>query len=95
MKKQRGEKPLKKNYRSVLRAITSFAYRLRDDDISAFAASSAYFFILSFIPLVMLLMSLLHYTDLSKEQLISLTTGLIPAEMSGVSIARDIDSEEN
>lgn len=83
MKKQRGEKPLKKNYRSVLRAITSFAYRLRDDDISAFAASSAYFFILSFIPLVMLLMSLLHYTDLSKEQLISLTTGLIPAEMSG------------
>lgn len=55
---------------------------MKEDNISAFAASSAYFFILSFIPLTMLLMSLLHYTNLSREQLLMMTSGFIPAEMS-------------
>lgn len=56
---------------------------MKYDDISAFSASSAYFFILSFIPLTMLLMSLLHYTNLSREQLLELISGFVPAEMSG------------
>ena len=50
--------------------------------ISAFAASSSYFFILSFIPLTMLLMSLLHYTNISKEQLVNMISGIIPSGMS-------------
>lgn len=56
--------------------------RMKYDDISAFAASSSYFFILSFIPLTMLLMSLLHYTNISKEQLVNMISGIIPSGMS-------------
>lgn len=75
---------LKKFLKHMVKEIIHIGNMMKYDDISAFSASSAYFFILSFIPLTMLLMSLLHYTNLSREQLLELTSGFIPAEMSGI-----------
>lgn len=75
---------LKKFLKHIVKEIIHIGNMMKRDDISAFSASSAYFFILSFIPLTMLLMSLLHYTNLSREQLLELTSGFIPAEMSGI-----------
>lgn len=54
---------------------------LKNDNIRAFAANSAYFFILSFIPLIMLLMSLLHYTNISQEYIFEAAANFIPASM--------------
>lgn len=73
---------MKKIIKWIIKQIIDIGNRVKYDNISAFSASSAYFFILSFIPLTMLLMSLLHYTNISKDQLISLTSGFIPNEMS-------------
>lgn len=78
----RGRIILKKILKHIIREIIHIGDMMKYDDISAFSASSAYFFILSFIPLTMLLMSLLHYTNISREQLLELTSGFVPAEMS-------------
>lgn len=57
-----------------------------DDNIGSFAASAAYFFILSFFPLVMLLMSLLRYTNLTRDQLTDMLADVIPAEMHSIMV---------
>lgn len=64
--------------------IFSFNNMMSEDNIGSFAASAAFFFILSFFPLVMLLMSLLHYTNLTREQLSDMLSNVIPAEMNSV-----------
>ena len=70
--------------RKIIKEIIFFGNTLRDDNINAFAAHSAYFFILSFIPLIMLLLSLVNYTNISEEFLISALTDFFPAGMEGL-----------
>jgi len=67
--------------KKIISELFSFGRTLRDDNINAFAAHSAYFFILSFIPLIMLLLSLLQYTNVSKEYLVDSMNMIVPGEM--------------
>lgn len=55
---------------------------LRKNHISAFAAQSAYFIILSFVPFVILLMTLLKYLPIGEDTLINSILGLVPASAS-------------
>lgn len=66
---------------SPLKEILNISNAMRDNNTAAFAASSAFFFILTFFPLAMLLMSLLHYTNLTQEQLTGLMETVVPPEM--------------
>lgn len=67
--------------KKIIKEIIYFGNTLRDDNINAFAAHSAYFFILSFIPLIMLLMSLVNFTNVSEQFLIESVTEFFPAGM--------------
>ncbi len=60
-------KKIKKFIINAFKEIKTLSDMLKRDDITAFAANSAYCFILSFIPIIMLLMALLKITNVSRE----------------------------
>lgn len=62
----------------LIEVIKSFTDTLRRDNISSYAASSAYFFMLSFIPLIMLFVSFINYTDITREQILRFTSDFFP-----------------
>lgn len=70
--------------KKIFKEIIRFGDMLKYDNISAYSAHSAYFFILSFIPLIMLLMSLIRYTNISEEYMIQITIQFVPADMASL-----------
>lgn len=55
---------------------------IRDDNISAYTAQCAYYLILSFIPFLMLLLTLIQYTSIEKDTLFWVISSVIPANMN-------------
>lgn len=62
---------------SAIRTIHKFLTQLRDDFISAFAAQAAFFIILSFIPFIMFLFTLLNFFPLNAGNLTRLPAGIL------------------
>lgn len=60
-----------------LRTLRKFLTQLRDDFISAFAAQAAFFIILSFIPFIMFLFTLLNFFPLDEGILTRLPAGIL------------------
>lgn len=55
---------------------------MKKDRISASAAQCAYYVILSFIPFVILLLTLIQYTNIEPQQLFNIISKVIPQNMS-------------
>ena len=70
---------MKKKTALIIKEILYFVNMLKNDNIGAFAANSAYFFILSFIPLIILLMSLIQYTSFTQNSIVNIMSTLFPA----------------
>ncbi len=70
---------MKKKIALIIKEILYFVNMLKNDNIGAFAANSAYFFILSFIPLIILLMSLIQYTSFTQDSIVNIMSTLFPA----------------
>ena len=62
---------------TAIRIIRKFLYQLRDDSISAFAAQAAFFIILSFIPFIMFLFTLLNLLPLTAGEFKRFPAGII------------------
>lgn len=54
--------------------------QFRKDHVGAYAAQSAYFILLSFIPFVLLLVTLVRYTPLTQEIVTEALTRMVPVE---------------
>lgn len=67
---------------NVFGVIRGFLKRFNEDHVGAYAAQSAYFILLSFIPFVLLLVTLVQYTPLTQEIVTDALVGLVPAEFS-------------
>ncbi len=66
-------------YRAVLTdLVKDFSTRMQKKNIQAFAASTAFFLILSLIPLLIMLSSLLPYTRLTEADLVRVLTEITP-----------------
>ncbi len=78
--------------RSLYGRIRTFMKNMRQEHISAFAASSAFFIFLSFIPLLMLLSALITYTPLTQKDLANGVAGLVPEAVEGfvLSVIADV-----
>lgn len=78
--------------RSLYGRIRTFMKNMRQEHISAFAASSAFFIFLSFIPLLMLLSALITYTPLTQKDLANGIAGLVPEAVEGfvLSVIADV-----
>lgn len=67
------------NIKAALIALAKdFTNRMQKKNMAAFAGSTAFFFILSFIPLLILLSSVLPYTSLTESDLLRVMSELTP-----------------
>lgn len=60
------------------KVIRAFSLELKNENISSYAAGTAFFIFLSLIPMAMLLFSILPYTPISKEQMVEILYGVFP-----------------
>lgn len=69
-----------------------FAKHMNKKNMSAFAASTAFFLFLSLIPILMLLCTIIPYTPLTEADLMGVATGITPNVMDSliVSIIADV-----
>lgn len=63
-----------------------FLRKLKKDDLSAHAASAAFFMFLSIFPILILLCSILPYTHISKADLLRVVTDLLPSTLDPLAI---------
>lgn len=66
---------------TIIQYIRYFLNKLRDHAVSAYAAQSAFFIILSFFPFVMLLLTLIRYLPVTEDMLISLAAQTLPSHI--------------
>jgi membrane protein len=59
-------------------------FRINDDDVTALAAQTTFYMILSIFPFIIFLVSLASYTPVSGEEVVNNLSGYIPPELSGV-----------
>ena len=59
-----------------------FLKKCREDNISAFAAQSAFFVVLSLIPFLMLFISLVQYTPVTESMILDIINKIMPAYIS-------------
>ena len=68
----------KKSEKSTIALILGFIKRMQEDHIGAYAAQTAYFLIMSFIPFVLVLTALVQYTPLTYRMLRQAIIGFVP-----------------
>lgn len=72
---------MKKRIIPVLSSLAGFVERTQKDHIGAYAAQAAYFIILSFIPFMLFLMTLVQYTPLTYNAVRTAIIGFFPKEI--------------
>lgn len=60
---------------------------IKEDHVSAYSAQAAYFIMLSCIPFVMLLFSLIQYTPVTRSDVYTLATNILPAAIDPMVIS--------
>ena len=80
--KNKGDDSIKKKKKAV-KFIQGFAVNLSEKHMSAYAAQAAYFIILSFIPFMLLLMTSIKYTPLTREEVINVVMQVFPENFEG------------
>ena len=64
--------------KTIYQIVWNFIKRMERDHVSAYAAQAAYFIMLSFIPIIMLLLALLKYTPVTQAELQRIFEGGVP-----------------
>ena len=79
----------------ILERTKTLLKNMNEDHISESAAQCAYYVILSFIPFIILLLTLIQYTKIDSEELIEILSNLIPSNMNGfiIGIVREVYSK--
>ena len=78
--------------RKILKRVKAFADRIVTDHVGAYAAQSAFFMVLSLIPIILLLMTLIQYTPITKADILRAVYELFPRTIRGtmVSIVNEV-----
>ncbi len=71
----------------MIRLYRSFTVKLKRDDISAHAASAAFFIFLSVFPMLMMISSILPYTHITESDLMSVATDILPSNIDPLAIS--------
>ena len=61
-----------------LKIVRSFMKRLNSDHVGAFAAQAAYFILLSFIPFLLLLLTMIQYTPVTQNMVTNVLLTILP-----------------
>lgn len=69
-----------------LEKIKTLMRNVKEDNVSEYAAQCSYYTILSFIPFVILVLTLIQYTGIEPQVLFDAISKIIPSNMSGIVI---------
>lgn len=80
---------------NILKKTKLFLENLNKDHVSESSAQCAYYVILSFIPFLILLLTLIQYTNIDSEELLEILSNIIPSNMNGfiIGIVREVYSK--
>ena len=76
----------KKKIKEKYKILNKFLKAIKDDSIDGYASQCSYYTILSFIPFIILLLTLIQYTGLSQEFLFKAISSIIPSNMNEIVI---------
>ena len=78
----------------TIKTIQTFLRKLKDDDISAYSAQAAFFIILSSVPFILLLLTIIKYTPLTEDTFTKLILNIFPNSLDNfvVSIIKELYS---
>lgn len=71
----------------LYRKIKSFTEEVGKDHVGAYSAQSAYFFILSMIPIILLLLTLVQYTPLTKADVMTGVVQVFPSSVNSMMVS--------
>lgn len=71
----------------IIALIREFAHKLKEDCVDAHAAQAAFFVILSFIPFLMVLLSMIQYTPVTKGYLLQIVREILPGYITPLVIS--------
>ena len=77
--------------------ILTVVNKISDDNLTGYAAQSCFFLLLSFVPFILILMSLIKYLPITPDAIIEIVSGVFPAKLSPIitSIINDIYYNSN
>ena len=61
--------------------VRDFSAKMKKKDISTYAASTAFFFFLSVVPMLIMICTIIPYTPLTEENLVELVTDFLPDQI--------------
>lgn len=67
--------------KKVIKLVRGFLRAMQEDHVGAYAAQTAYFIMLSFIPFIILLLTLIQYTTLTKADIYAAAQAIFPNSM--------------
>lgn len=67
--------------KAFIKKIMTFMEQLSEDHISAYAAQSAFFLVLSLIPIILLLLTLIQYTSVTKADVMTVVYEIFPSSI--------------
>ena len=67
--------------RAFVKQISAFFRKMKKDHVSAYAAQSAYFLMLSLIPIILLLLTLVQYTPVTKTDVMEVAYKMFPTSV--------------
>ena len=70
--------------RKGITLVLSIAKQIKKQNISAFAASTAFFFFLSLVPMLVMVCTIIPYTPLTEKNLVAVITELTPDAMDAL-----------
>jgi len=81
--------------REILKKINSITDKIAEDHISAYAAQSAFFIMLSLVPILLLLMTLVRFTPITQADIMAAAYELFPKTVSStiISIVNEVYSQ--
>ena len=81
--------------KSKISSIQKILDNIKEDHISEYSAQCAYYVILSFIPFIILLLTLIQYTNIEQQQLFDIISRTIPSSMNEIilGVVREVYSK--
>lgn len=73
-----------KKFIHIVQNIRGFIRRITDDHVSAFAAQSAYFILMSIIPILLLMLYMMRYLPITQTDIVDLFFAIVPEEFKGL-----------
>lgn len=96
MCKRKEDKIMKKfDFKQKWKIIENLFKNMEDDHISEYSAQCSYYTILSFIPFVILLLTMIQYTSINQQEILEAISKIVPVSMNEIvlGVVREVYSK--